>query len=250
MLSVVTITFNNFEELEKTVASVQGLQIEHIIINGGKCERTKDYLSKFEGISVSESDQGISDAFNKGIRMSTGKGIVFLNSGDLLIDKNYFTWEEKTLEEVDFVYSDVHFEDEIAGKLRIKPSGKPLGRGMPFPHQTMIVRRELFTELGAFDLGYKRAMCFEFACRLIRAGKSSRYYPEPTVLQDGTGISVTQEAHTLRESRRAMAAHGLYGLENRLYFAQRKALFYARRGLIRLGLRSILATLKRIKRRN
>jgi glycosyltransferase involved in cell wall biosynthesis len=248
MLSVVTITFNNFEELAKTVDSVQGLPIEHIIVNGGKCEKTAQFLANFKGISLSEPDRGISDAFNKGIRLATGKAIIFLNSGDLLIDRDYFAWADRTLDEVDFVYSDVHFEDEIAGRLRIRPSGKPLGRGMPFPHQTMIVRRELFTELGSFDLEYKRAMCFEFACRLIRSGKSSRYYPEPTVLQDGTGISVTQEAHTLRESRRAMSANGLYGLENQLYFAQRKVLFYARRGLIRLGLLSVLATLKRIKR--
>jgi glycosyltransferase involved in cell wall biosynthesis len=248
MISVVTITFNNFSELTATVDSLRGCPVEHVIINGGGCDKTRSFLDSFQGISLSEPDHGISDAFNKGIHKCTGKGIMFLNSGDRLNDPAYLEWADQALNEVDFVYSDIEFEDEIAGKITIRPSGKPLGRGMPFPHQTMIVRRDLFAELGGFKLDYKRAMCFEFACRLIRAGKRSRYYNGSTVLQDGTGVSVRQEAQTLLESKDAMISHGLYGLQNRYYFFVRNFFFQVRRGMMRLGLKPVLAELKRLKR--
>ena len=90
ILSIVTITFNNFEDLSKTVESVRGLDgCEHIIINGGSCPQTSEFLQGFSGKTVSEPDLGISDAFNKGIRFSQGKAVIMLNSGDILIDRTY-----------------------------------------------------------------------------------------------------------------------------------------------------------------
>jgi glycosyltransferase involved in cell wall biosynthesis len=247
MLSVVTITYNNFEELTRTVASVPSGKVEHIIVNGGSCPRTADFLKGFPGIQVTEPDRGISDAFNKGIRLSSGKGVLFLNSGDILLDPEFLDWADQALNEVDFVYSDIVFNDPIAGKIRITPTKRPLGRGMPFPHQTLIVRRQIFGELGDFKLDYKRAMCFEFVCRLIRGEKSSRYRPQATVLMEGGGISSTQEAQTLEESRRALIRTGLYDWENRFYFGIRWVLFTSRQVLLRLGLRSLLGFIKKTK---
>ena len=86
LLSIVTITFNNYVELLNTVTSVRDLaHSEHIIINGGKCQKTLAFLNNFWGISVSEPDQGISDAFNKGIKYAKGDAVMLLNSGDILL---------------------------------------------------------------------------------------------------------------------------------------------------------------------
>ncbi len=249
MLSVVTITYNNFEELVKTVESVKDLPIEHIIVNGGSCVKTAEFLTRFSGISLSEKDKGISDAFNKGIRLSTGTGIMFLNSGDLLYDREYLSRAEKALSDHDFVYSDMIFDDSLAGKLVIKPHGQPLGRGMPFPHQTMVVKREAFGELGLFKLEYKRAMCFEFTCRLLKAKKKGYYDAKPTILMDGTGVSATQEVFTLAESKQAMLEHSLYDIQNRFYFGIRQAGFLFRKTLLALHLGPVLKQLKLLKRR-
>ena len=90
LLSIVTITFNNYEELLNTVASVSDLEnCEHIIINGGKCQKTLAFLKSYCGVSVSEPDQGISDAFNKGIKLCQGGAVMLLNSGDILLDQTY-----------------------------------------------------------------------------------------------------------------------------------------------------------------
>ncbi len=78
MISIVTITFNDYEGLIKTVESLRGVEdIEHIVVNGGPCEKTRKFLENYPGKSVSEKDRGISDAFNKGIRLSTGDSILF-----------------------------------------------------------------------------------------------------------------------------------------------------------------------------
>jgi glycosyltransferase involved in cell wall biosynthesis len=249
MISVVTITFNNYDELVQTTRSVEGLPVEHIIINGGNCEKTAEFLKSFTGIQLTEKDHGISDAFNKGIKLASGKGIVFLNSGDLLVDQQYLAWADQALEAADFTYSNVIFHDQLAGPLLIKPTKSPLGRGMPFPHQSMVVKREIFKELGGFKLEYKRAMCFEFTCRLIKAGKNGTYFNQATMKVDGGGISASQEGHTILESKKAMVENSVFNLKNRYFFAIRKFGFTARNALLFLGFESVLRLLKRLKRR-
>lgn len=249
MISVITITFNNFNELMATIESVKDLKnIEHIVINGGNCEKTKDFLnSKFKGKFVSEKDQGISDAFNKGASLATGKGIVFLNSGDLLIDSSYIEKADCLLDSYDFIYADIIFTDPIAGPIRIKPTFQALGRGMPYPHQTLIVKTAIFKEVGNFKLNYKRAMCFEFVCRLERKTKKGYYYNLPVVKMDGNGISITQEDGTILESERALIENNIYNIKNRMYLFKRKALYHVRKKLIDFKLKKILILLKRLK---
>ena len=65
MISVITVTYNNYEDLHRTLASLEKVEgIENVVVNGGDCEKTKEYLRDFNGITISEPDNGISDAFN------------------------------------------------------------------------------------------------------------------------------------------------------------------------------------------
>ena len=67
MISVITVTYNNYNDLHRTLASLEKVVgIESVVVNGGECEKTKKLLSNFDGIAISEPDKGISDAFNKG----------------------------------------------------------------------------------------------------------------------------------------------------------------------------------------
>jgi glycosyltransferase involved in cell wall biosynthesis len=128
LLSIVTITFNNFDELLHTVESVKDLKCcEHLIINGGKCQKTLEFLQSFSGTSISEPDQGISDAFNKGIKLSQGSAVMLLNSGDILLDQTY---PEKALHilkehpEVDFVHANELYDDAMIGEFVMRPLRK------------------------------------------------------------------------------------------------------------------------------
>ena len=90
MISIITVTYNNFDDLYRTLCSLEKIEgIEKVVVNGGYCAKTKDYLSDFDGVAISEPDKGISDAFNKGVSKASGENVMFLNSGDVLLSPDY-----------------------------------------------------------------------------------------------------------------------------------------------------------------
>ena len=93
-VTVVTVTYNAQDYLEKTIQSIISQSysdIEYIIIDGGSTDGTLDIIKKYEkNITywVSESDNGIYDAMNKGIKKASGEWINFMNAGDGFVDTN------------------------------------------------------------------------------------------------------------------------------------------------------------------
>ncbi len=88
LLSIITINYNNASGLGRTLSSItaqQGLAFEYIVIDGGSTDGSIDLIQKYSDkitTWVTEKDQGIYHAMNKGIALSTGKYLLFLNSGD------------------------------------------------------------------------------------------------------------------------------------------------------------------------
>ena len=265
-LSIITITFNNFEELLRTVESVRDLNgCEHIIINGGECPQTLEFLQGYYGKSVSEPDQGISDAFNKGIRLSSGDAIIMLNSGDILLDRTYPARASQILDQdpqIDFVHADLIFEDRLIGPyimrpLRTKNVLSPnIGRGMPYRHQSMVVRKEVYGRVGFFNLNY---ICsdFDWVCRWelgLKKSHGKAYYSQgdPVIIMDGGGISSTQERKIILEAIKIIRQrnkHTSFLEKIRSYSAlfRRLVLFSVRVFLKKLGFVNILVIIKRIK---
>ena len=265
-LSIITITFNNFEELLRTVESVRDLNgCEHIIINGGECPQTLEFLQGYNGKSVSEPDQGISDAFNKGIRLSSGDAIIMLNSGDILLDRTYPSRACQILyqvSEIDFVHADLIFEDTLIGPyimrpLRTKNILSPnIGRGMPYRHQSMIVRKEVYSRVGFFNLNY---ICsdFDWISRWELGLKKScgkAYYSQgdPVIIMDGGGISSTQERKIILEAIQIIKQRNrnvgfLEKMKSDVALFKRLVLFYCRFLLKTMGFINILIKLKRMK---
>ena len=265
-LSIITITLNNFEELLSTVESVRDLNgCEHIIINGGECPQTLEFLQGYYGKSVSEPDQGISDAFNKGIRLSSGDAIIMLNSGDILLDRTYPARASQILDQdpqIDFVHADLIFEDSLIGSyimrpLRTKNVLSPnIGRGMPYRHQSMVVRKEVYGRVGFFNLNY---ICsdFDWVCRWeldLKKSHGKAYYSQgdPVIIMDGGGISSTQERKIILEAIKIIRQrnkHISFLEKIRSYSAlfRRLVLFSSRVFLKRSGFVNILVIIKRIK---
>jgi GT2 family glycosyltransferase len=254
MISVVTITFNNFSELKDTLASLSGVpSIESVVINGGSDSASVDYLTSHSGVVLNEKDEGSSDAFNKGIRLSTGLGVAFLNSGDTLIDSQYYAWAERALVEdstLGFIYSDLTLVDGGGHELRMAPRGKgidTLGKGLPFPHPTLVVRREIFQQIGGFSKDYKIAMDFDFVVRLLGAQHRGLYYPHSTVRMDGSGISVANEWRGIEECRRSLFDHSLFTEINRRDFSKRVRNYKIRQVLKKIFGEKALRFLKKLK---
>ena len=258
MISVITVTYNNYDDLHRTLDSLKQVDgIESIVVNGGDCEKTKEYLSNFNGIEISEPDKGISDAFNKGVSLASGEHIMFLNSGDVLLSPEYLKEAETVMSfnpEISFVHSDLLYDDRISGDIRLTAlqpfffRAPPLGRGMPYHHQSMIVRKNVFDKTGLFNLRYKISMDFDWVCRLHIQGLSGYYWnKEPVVKMDGGGISAVKEHLVIWESLRALKENQLLSIKNMYGISVRTLFFLARQTMETLGMSEILGTLKKKK---
>ena len=155
IISIVTINLNNNEGLSKTIASIKPLhkecniKFEHILIDGdstdGSVSVIRDYSKKYKNVRyVSEKDGGVFDAMNKAVDMALGTYILFINSGDEIVNH---TWLNTLSEKVDvFVYSTV-FKYPKHEKLR--PPRTPLNFfwGLPFCHQSSLVKKSLLKKV-------------------------------------------------------------------------------------------------------
>jgi cellulose synthase/poly-beta-1,6-N-acetylglucosamine synthase-like glycosyltransferase len=91
LITIITVVYNNQEDIEETILSVINQSydnIEYLIIDGGSSDNTVDIIKKYNNSIdywISEKDNGIYDAMNKGCRLATGAGLCFLNSGDKFV---------------------------------------------------------------------------------------------------------------------------------------------------------------------
>lgn len=235
-LSIITVTFNNFEELTATENSISQLKnFEKVVVNGGSCARTREFLEKRNDfISVTEKDEGIADAFNKGIRLSTQKYVTFLNSGDLCISDDYFIQAVAYLEthpDVDYVHAKILFKDRVHGDLIIGSESRSYKMGMFVNHPGLVMRKSLYDELGYFSKSYRLAMDYEWLLRTIKKNKRRYFIPTVAVEMDGNGMSSTNDELSYQECRRALKENGLYDLESKLLFFVRRFKLIAKRVL-------------------
>ena len=226
-LTVVTITHNNYEELVRTTNSLKSIpDYRHIVVNGGECKKTKDFLTGQNIEHISEPDEGISDAFNKGIGKffeSDGKYIMFINSGDRIANVSYLEKAINFLEQNEkysFTYGDIIFQDPSVGNRYIQAQN-PINysRGMPCCHQTIMYRKSVFERVGLFDLSYKIAMDYQHLGRILKAGLVGKYITAPSpILFDGAGVSSTQRISSVREACRALIDTGMIHENKRGFF--------------------------------
>ena len=177
-----------------SVLSQQGVDLEYIIVDGGSKDGTvdllKDYKPKFAGRMrwVSERDQGMYDAINKGIKLATGDVVGILNADDMFESPetlahiaNAFTAD------VDAVYADIRFvKDDLKTTSRYYSAKHwapwMLQWGKMPPHPSVYIRRGLFGRLGLYKLGYDIAADYELLIRYLRkAGIKTRYLNECVV---------------------------------------------------------------------
>ncbi|MFN8369033.1 MAG: glycosyltransferase [Bacteriovoracaceae bacterium] len=260
-LSIVTITFNNFKELKKSVASVfeqilTNYFVELVIINGGSCKLTLEYLANLKSPqkniyikAISGPDSGIADAFNKGLDNSTGELIIYLNSGDLLIDKNYLANAINLLDQnsdATFAHAQVIFTDKLVGPLLMVPRMYNVGRGMPYYHQTMICKRNAIIQVGGFNTNFRITMDYDLVVRMHKLNMRGIYYPHPVVEMDGGGISAIREWLSIKESKMSMINNGVFDYIHKFYFYKRLVFYFIRKVLTIFHLNFLLAGLKKI----
>lgn len=249
VISIITITYNDYDGLKKTLSSIPDYTfIESVVINGGSDNKSVEYLKSRKGKIIIEKDEGIADAFNKGIKNSSGNAIMFLNCGDELIDATYLNDAAKNLEknnDIDFIHSNLVLIDSTGTELFMKPPFCNLGRGLPYLHPTMIVRKSVFDQIGIFNKNYKIAMDFDFVVRLIKNGYKGYYVKDRYVVKmEGAGRSVQREFEAIIECYNSLKQNNILNLKNSLGLTVRITLFLMRKILVVFGLESILRRLK------
>lgn len=190
-ISIITVTRNSAETLADAMDSVlrqSYRHIEYIIVDGNSTDNSveviKSYEERFEGRLrwISEKDDGIYNAMNKGVRMATGDIVGILNSDDFLssdtvIEKMVAQFDDN----VDAIYGDVHFvhPDNLHKTVRYYSGSifRPwlLRFGFLPPHPSLYVRRRLFEQYGYYDDSYQISADYEFIMRLCLNGANLRY---------------------------------------------------------------------------
>lgn len=216
-LIIVTICFNNTEEVQRTCLSVDAQTRkpdEHWIINGSTAPAVANLFADqpipaYRKV-INERDQGISDAFNKGIRLA-GEGMIqLLNSGDELL-------HEKVLEMIDDFLGHHPNSDWITGKIVLRRAGHWVEVGKPFEgeklyrgmrsvaHPSWWVSKQTYSRVGGYRSEYKIAMDYDMMCRL--ANSSYAFYPFAAVRFDDSGISSRQYLASLEENKKVFVSH-------------------------------------------
>lgn len=178
-VSVITITYNNRHNLEKTINSIKSLEydnIDFIIIDGGSNDGSVELIKNNSGLIskwISEPDKGIYDAMNKGMRISTGDYLWFMNAGDEIFDKGILKEIFSITEDADIYYGDtelVDSEGKSYGKRRLKRpplklTWKEMINGMVVTHQSMIVKKSLSTP---YNTDYKYCADIDWTINLLK----------------------------------------------------------------------------------
>ena len=211
-LSIVTINFNDKVGLQRTIESVISQTyagFEFIVIDGGSTDGSKPLIesySKHLTIWLSESDNGIYHAMNKGIRTATGDYLLFLNSGDVLTDQAVLTTAlEKIDGGADLYYGNIHHKQKDKITEVIFPSKLTFDFFFDnnLSHQATFIRRILFDNIFMYNENFKIAADWEFFIYAIcKANVSYSHLNQFITVYDGAGISSDERnKKTITEER-------------------------------------------------
>lgn len=225
-ISIVTAVFNRARTVEHALNSV-GQQthpdIEHVLIDGGSSDGTMDLIRRAtlrSPIIVSERDEGIYDALNKGLRMATGDVIGLLHSDDAFADQCVVADVAACFEDptVNLVYGDLDYVDGAEGMRVVRhwrsgqPSESALNAGWMPPHPTVFVRSSLYAAMGGFRNELRISADYELMLRLFLSGRLVyRYIPRVLVKMRTGGESNRSLERILTKSKEDFQALRLNG---------------------------------------
>lgn len=207
-ITIVTVCYNAAGVIEKTIKSVLSQRtdypcIEYIIVDGKSNDGTINFINKYASeidVFISEPDEGIFDAMNKGVFHSSGDYVIFMNAGDTFFDESTistFVNECTHKNNPDIIYGD-HITDMRTTKYR--SCAKPLTKikyGMVFNHQSCMVKRSLLIN-SPFDINLLSAD-YNFLYQQYVDGKNFSYVSRPVAVYDAFGISAMQKARIYKE---------------------------------------------------
>jgi len=224
-VSIITVSFNSAKTIEDTIQSVLNqdyYDIEYIVIDGYSSDKTIEIVNRYKAhieYILSEPDNGIYDAMNKGIKASKGDVIGILNSDDVYENSSVISNMIKTLKDSDGVYADLVYVQQNnlnhikrhwkSGQYKI---GSFLNGWMP-PHPTFFVKKICYHEYGLYNTSLKSAADYELMLRFIHKNKIKIEYFDNVIVKMRLGgvsnLSIRNRFSANREDKLAWKINNL-----------------------------------------
>jgi len=213
LITVITVVRNDKDRIARTIGNVLNQtypNIEYIVIDGASTDGTKEVIERYSDRLdhwLSEPDRGIYDAMNKGVDRATGKWISFMNAGDTFSDDHVLENISRELRPgADLIYGDHRVRYAGFSRIQRAKSISQLWKGIPFNHQSSLVRTELIRAY-KFDLRYKLAADYDFVCHVFSSKKE--FIKLEMIVADisSAGASDSDRVTTFREYREIAKRH-------------------------------------------
>ena len=200
-VSIITVCFNSAETIEDTIRSILSQDykdIEYIVVDGGSTDGTLEIIKRYRhkiAKVISEPDNGIYDAMNKGFRSSNGSIVAALNGDDVYAGKSIVGRMVEFIEskDLDAAYGDLIYVDRKNSN-RVRRFWKAgqyrknaFCYGWVLPHPTFFCRKEIYEKFGYFNDTLQIAADFELMLRLIEKHQIKIGYMEKVTVKMGTG---------------------------------------------------------------
>lgn len=216
-ISIITITFNSEKTLERTIKSVVEQNydnLEYIIIDGGSKDGTLEIVKRYKqriAKWISEPDNGISDAFNKGIRMATGDIVGIINSDDGLMPGALQTLADNYEEEVDVYRGSVLLWKEDTNTKTIEVPSMHINKiGLNhIGHQSTFIRKATYGQYGTYDTDCRYVMDFDLLLRFQNAGTKWKKIDSTLAFYTLGGVTFSQYSRKrMEETKRVIKKNG------------------------------------------
>lgn len=201
-ISLVTVVYNAQDTIARCIQSVinqKYTNIQYIIVDGGSTDNTLQIINSYSGFIdclVSEPDNGIYDAMNKGIKMATGQIVGTLNADDEFASNDVLSAVAEAFinQQTDAIYGDLHIvtpQGKVSRKWHSHQCGKnSFNWGFMPPHPTFYCKRELFYKLGFYSLKHGSAADYELMVRFMHLHHIKNFYLNMVmVTMQGGGVS-------------------------------------------------------------
>lgn len=176
-ISIITICFNNEEDIRPTLESVANQtyeDFEHIVVDGHSSDDTMEIVREYSGFIkkiISEPDRGMYDAINKGVKLATGDVVGLIHAGDRLFDREVISGiaEHFKTNDIDAMYGHSILVNKSDKPVRVNKSPKfrksLFKAGWMPSHQSVYLKRELFEKLGYYREDFGGSGDYEFVLR-------------------------------------------------------------------------------------
>ncbi len=222
MVSLILTSYNCKENISRTLQSIEiqdYSNIEVVIVDGMSIDGTVDVIkayaknTKYRCQWVSEKDQGIYDAMNKGLKLANGDIIAFFN--DLFLIPNAVTLmvERMVCDGTDGVHADLIYATDDKVKRYWKMGNGKIKEGWMPGHPTLYLKREIYEKYGAYNKDYRCSADYEFMIRILKDGNVKLSYVPITILRmyyGGTSTgSLGSYTVSIREAHQALKSNGV-----------------------------------------